>query len=394
MRRLRHDCGTGIVAREAERVAQGVSELPAAGVPVARCLGQGRRQDAVDRLRKARPAGRQPRWGLRQVGVHHGRGLVAAERRRPGQQLEGRAGQRVLIGPAVYRLARDLLGGHVVQRPHDLSGPGHPGRGRHRFAQPEIRQVHVIGPPGQHVHQHVRRLHVTVQQPGAVCGVQRRGHRRDNRGHPARRQRSLPVQQRVGIPAGHVPHGDEEHPVRLARREHRDDVRIIDGRRRSRLTDEAPLKRRIARQRRRENLQRDQPAEPFITGPEHDRHPALADPFLEPVTRNARACREADDEAAGRSRIITTHHASPPLRTWRVGGYREAPIWNISRQAQANLQYLDLIVAVPRRDRKWPGKGPTVTPGPVRHKDFRPNGPYCAPWSSLSCAPGGQPAAP
>ena len=50
-----------MVGREAERVAQGVGELPAAGVPVARFLGQGRRQDPVDRLRKARPAGRQPR---------------------------------------------------------------------------------------------------------------------------------------------------------------------------------------------------------------------------------------------------------------------------------------------------------------------------------------------
>src|SRR5580704_4343769 len=53
--------------------------------------------------------------------------------------------------------------------------------------------------------------------------------------------------------------------------------------------------------------------------------------------------------AAPESSPLTT--SPPTLRTWRVGSYREAPIWDISRQAQANLSYLDLMVALSRRDR-------------------------------------------
>jgi hypothetical protein len=64
------------------------------------------------------------RRGLQQMGVHHCRGLVTLERGRPGQQLERRAGQRVLVRPAVYRLTGDLLRGRVGQRAQDHSCAG------------------------------------------------------------------------------------------------------------------------------------------------------------------------------------------------------------------------------------------------------------------------------
>ena len=149
----------------------------------------------------------------------------------------------------------------------------------------------------------------------------------------ARRQRALPVQQRPGISAGHVAHGDEQHAVRLARREDRHDVRVIDRRGRPRLSGEAPPEFLVTRQRRRENLQRHGPVQPLVARPEHDGHPALADPFLQPVTGDARTCREADHEAAGSSVIISAQHASL-LTAWPASRYRQAPITGISCQAE------------------------------------------------------------
>jgi len=61
-------------------------------------------------------------------------------------------------------------------------------------------------------------------------------------------------------------------------------ILVVDGRGRPRLADEAPLEFSVTRQRRREDLQRHHPAQPLIAGPEHDGHPAPADPLLQPVT--------------------------------------------------------------------------------------------------------------
>ena len=127
-------------------------------------------------------------------------------------------------------------------------------------------------------------------------------------------------------------------------------MRIIDRRGRSRLTGEAPPKFRVTRQRRRENLQRHQPAQLLIACPEHDGHPALADPLLEPVTRNARACREADYDAVGSSVIITAHHASPAHGPDELADTAE-PHQGYFVSSPSDLRHLDLMVAVPTRDR-------------------------------------------
>ncbi len=96
------------------------------------------------------------------------------------------------------------------------------------LAQPEVRQVHVIGAARPRIDQHVGRLDVAVDQPGRVRGVQRRRHRRDDRRGPGGRQRALPLQKIPDAAAGHVAHRDEQHPVGLARLVHRDDVRVVD----------------------------------------------------------------------------------------------------------------------------------------------------------------------
>ena len=180
------------------------------------------------------------------------------------------------------------------------------------LAQPEIRQVHVIGPSGPRVHQHVGRLHVTVHQPGRVRGIQRRGHRRDDRGRPPRRQRALTPEQRAHVAAGHVPHRDEQHATRLAGLEHRDDVRVIHRRGRLRFPQEPLTELRIGRQRRRQDLQRHQPAQPLIPGPEHHRHPALADLLLQEIPGQPRARGHPGRQTASIPGHLTVHRASPP----------------------------------------------------------------------------------
>ena len=52
----------------------------------------------------------------------------------------------------------------------------------------------MIGPVSPRIHQDVRWLDITVYQACAVCGIQRRGDRGDERGGPARRQRPLTLQ--------------------------------------------------------------------------------------------------------------------------------------------------------------------------------------------------------
>ena len=96
----------------------------------------------------------------------------------------------------------------------------------------------MIGPAGPRIHEHVGRLDITVHQPGCVGGIQGRSHRGDDRGRARNRQRAQPVHERPHIAARHIPHRDEQHAIRIASFEYRDNVRVIDGRRGSRFMNE------------------------------------------------------------------------------------------------------------------------------------------------------------
>ena len=51
---------------------------------------------------------------------------LAREGHLPGQAGDGDAGQRVLVGAPIDRLALDLLGRDVVERAHEAAGPVRP----------------------------------------------------------------------------------------------------------------------------------------------------------------------------------------------------------------------------------------------------------------------------
>jgi hypothetical protein len=92
----------------------------------------------------------------------HSHALITLEWRGPGQQLVGHARQRILIRTPVHRPALDLLRRRVTRSAQELPGTGQANRRHCPLAHPEIRQVHVIGPPGPRIHQDVRRLDITV----------------------------------------------------------------------------------------------------------------------------------------------------------------------------------------------------------------------------------------
>ena len=101
-----------------------------------------------------------------------------------------------------------------------------------------------------------------------------------------------------------------KHPAGLAGLVHRDDVRILDRRGRLRLPDKPAPEILIGRQRRAEDLQRDQAVQPLITRPEHHRHPARTHLLLQQVPGNPRARSKTGQHTAGLPAQPLTH---PPL---------------------------------------------------------------------------------
>ncbi len=108
----------------AERKAQCRSELAAARVPVGGRFGHSPGQHLVDRRRQVGPQGSGQRRRLGEVRVHNRDALLAPEWRLPAKHLERRAGQRVLIRPAVELPSLDLLRSDVVKGAEELSGRG------------------------------------------------------------------------------------------------------------------------------------------------------------------------------------------------------------------------------------------------------------------------------
>jgi hypothetical protein len=122
------------------------------------------------------------------VGEHHRDVGVATERRLTDQALIQHAAQRVDVRPPVDLVAGDLLGGHVVDRAHQVTAQARAGLVGEPLGETEVRQVDVIGAirPGAGVEQDVRRLHVAVHQPARMGGVEGAGDLGDDRHRLAR----------------------------------------------------------------------------------------------------------------------------------------------------------------------------------------------------------------
>ena len=147
----------------------------------------------------------------------------------------------------------------------------------HVAREPEVGEVDLVAPRGIG-EQDVRRLDVAVHEPLGVRGVKRPPDAIDDRRRPRRLDGALLVKQRAQIGSLHEAHRDVQHPVRLADRVDRDDVRMLDLRRDARLTLEARAKRRVVREIGRDDLQRDDAVRALLASAVDDAHaPATRD---------------------------------------------------------------------------------------------------------------------
>ncbi len=316
----RQVAGPSIAGSEPAARPQRGSEGGARLVAVTGRLGQRPAHDLVDRGRQLGANRLERRGRRRKLGPEDGDTLVPLERRRAGQHLEGAAGQRVQVGAAVDRAALDLLGRHVIQRAEELAGG-------------EVDMIRLAA-SGHRADEHVARLHITVHQAAGVRLIQGRRHLADDVRHARRWQRALAIEQRAQVLPGDVTHRDEQAPVRLARVEDGNDVRMIDGRGGPHLPAEPLAERRVPGELGRQDLQRHRPAQPRVERTVDDRHPAAADLLLDLVAGDLRA----DREVARRQRYLA-HRASagfsrppgapaPPDWPWRQHRERGSPPGN------------------------------------------------------------------
>jgi hypothetical protein len=281
---------------EAQRLAERVGEVGAGRIALVRILRHGLGENVVDGRRQVRADRAEAQRRRGQVRVEHRDRQLALERHRAAEHLEGHAGERVLVGPAVDRLAVDLLGGGVVGGAEELAGDGQRAGRQHRPGDAEVRQVGVLRAAAPRVDEDVARLDVAVDKPGGVRGVQGGGDRGDERRRPARGQRADRADDPLEGAARHEPHRDELHAVGLARRVDGDDVRVVDGRDGAGLAHEPHPDRLVAGQ----QLQRHDPAEPLVPRLVHGRHPADADQALKQVPGHAGARGEPGQQPARR----------------------------------------------------------------------------------------------
>ena len=139
-------------------------------------------------------------------------------------------------------------------------------------------------------------------------------------------QRALPVHECPRIAASHIPHRDEQHAISVAGFEHRDDVRIIHGRRGPGFTDEAMPEGLIRRQGGREDLERYRPPEPLVLGPEHHRRRALACLRVRDLRLEALAGPLPRDQREQVTQLI--------LRPNKTYGLAPAEVWRLSARGQ------------------------------------------------------------
>jgi hypothetical protein len=157
-------------------------------------------------------------------------------RRRPGELLPQQ--RKIICSPERGLAGEHLVGGACQRMEISLAAGRRPGLP----AQPEVSEVDVIGiaVADRLVEQHVGRPDITVDQASGVRRIQRGRDLADDAACPRGVQRAEPPDQHPDVTPAHVAHGDEKDAAGLSRLEHRDDVRVVDGRRRPRLADEPP----------------------------------------------------------------------------------------------------------------------------------------------------------
>jgi hypothetical protein len=209
---------------------------------------------------------------------HRGVG-VTPERPLAGQHLVEHHPQRPEVGAVVHRPARGLLRAHVGHRPRRRAGAGERARGH--LGDAEVHDAH----PTARTHDDVLGLDVAVHDAACVRGREPLGHARGDLDRLLHRQRPAPqpISQRAPFV---VRHGDEEAAVvRLSDLVDGGDVGVIEGGGGPRLLHQPAVRRGIAAQVGRQQLERHRAVQsgvPCQVDPPHPPLPQRADDAVSP----------------------------------------------------------------------------------------------------------------
>ena len=217
-----------------------------------------------------------------------------------GEHFVEHYAERINVGPAVHplrivllfrravtRRADGLLPGEFVGRAHHSVHAGGSAASRfggHRTARPAIAAQHFGDAKVRHLHpaglveQQVLRLDVAVDDAPVMRELQRVAQRRHD-GQRLLRREFPRAQQMAQVHAVHKFHEQVIKSARLAEVVNGDDVRMVQRRQRLRLACEALGKLRIAHPLGREQFQRDEAVQAFLTCLVNHAHAAAAEAF-------------------------------------------------------------------------------------------------------------------
>jgi hypothetical protein len=168
------------------------------------------------------------------------------------------------------------------------------------------------------VDEDVRGLDVTVDEPSPVRGVERLGDLGEDRRRAHGLERPLPLDDAVKVPALDQAHREVDESVALPRAVDRDDVRVLEARGNTRLTQETLAEAFVGRELSRQHLERNPPVEHELTRGVHRAARAVAD-----QTFDAKAgYRSAGRELTHRRIVSLTREPVNATRGPRVGRRR------------------------------------------------------------------------
>ncbi len=289
---------------------RGPRELAAGRVALLGILGERAGDDRVEGRRKLRPLGAERRRLPLEVREHDRDVRLALEGRLAGEAFVEHAAERVDVGAPVHVLAGDLLGGDVVDRPHEVAVVAGPALVGESLREAEVREVGVVRAveAGAGVEQHVGGLHVAMDEATRMRGVESARHLGEDPDRFPRLERAVP-QPLLEVRTLHVAHGDEEQLAELSGLVDRDDVRVVDRGRELGLPQEALAEGRVLGQVGGEELERDVASQADVLGEVDDTHTTATEQGLDPVPR----------ELSADSRVV----AHPHVRILAFGGLSE-----------------------------------------------------------------------
>ena len=273
---------------EAQRRARRRDELARRAIAPPRLLGERAGEHGVELLGKVGTRLRRRRRLLVHVRPEERDVGRPRERRLPGQALVEDAAERVDVRALVERVARDLLGGDVLERADDLAGGGDSRERARALGQPEVAEVAVLATAGLR-DEDVRGLDVAVDEALLVRGVERLGDLGEELDRALRLERTVLRDELGEVGALDVAHGEEEHAVLLARLVDGDDVRVVERGGDPRLAQEALAEALVLGELGRDHLERDLAPETLLLGAVDRAHAAAADERLDVVARGARS---------------------------------------------------------------------------------------------------------